>query len=186
MSDSTLNSQYTILIRKATEADFMIVAELGARTFYETWRPVNTEKDMQTYIAKAFDPQLIRKDLANDVTNTFYIAYSDNKPVGYAKLRRDRTYDEFKESKPIELERIYVEKFFQDKHVGRALMDQCIKLANEEKYDWLWLGVNIDNAKAIAFYKKYGFTIFGEKSFQLGDADDNDYLMKLRLSDLNS
>jgi len=44
--------------------------------------------------------------------------------------------------------------------------------------DMLWLGVNIDNARAIRFYRKYGFEIFGSKLFQLGKALDEDYLMK--------
>lgn len=61
-------------------------------------------------------------------------------------------------------------------------MDRCIEISREEKNEWLWLGVNIDNHKAINFYKKYGFTIFGEKAFRLGNAVDNDYLMKLKLS----
>ncbi len=182
MLNSTLKNQTTIVIKRAEEADYETVAELGAKTFYETWRPVNTEEDMRKYIAKAFDPDNIRKDIADQKINTFFIAFSEDIAVGYAKLRRDRTYDEFKGTRPIELERIYVDKSFQDKYVGRALMDECLKVSKEEKYDWFWLGVNIDNVKAIAFYKKYGFTIFGEKSFQLGDATDNDYLMKLQLT----
>ncbi|MBL0104393.1 MAG: GNAT family N-acetyltransferase [Bacteroidetes bacterium] len=80
------------------------------------------------------------------------------------------------------MERIYVFKEYHDQKVGKKLMDVCIDLAKEENHIWLWLGVNIDNDRAIKFYKNYGFTIFGEKAFQLGDAVDNDYLMKLKLS----
>jgi hypothetical protein len=64
-----------ITIRKASIDDYKLVAELGAHTFYETWRPVNTEEDMQNYIAKAFDPQQIREDLSNENVNTFFIAF---------------------------------------------------------------------------------------------------------------
>ena len=170
-----------IEIRKANTSDYKIVADLGAKTFYETWRPVNTEEDMQKYIAKAFDPDHILSDIKDENVNTFFVAYDGNEAVGYAKLRRDRTYDEFKNARTIELERIYVYKKWQDKYVGRMLMDECLSLSKKEKYDWFWLGVNIDNVKAIAFYKKYGFEIFGRKSFQLGDAVDDDYLMKLKL-----
>src|SRR5262245_47280190 len=81
------------------------VARIGSETFYETWRPVNTEEDMQRYIAEAFSVEKIAKDLANK-SNTFLVATSDNRVVGYAKLRRDRTHKEFGHEKVIELERI--------------------------------------------------------------------------------
>jgi ribosomal protein S18 acetylase RimI-like enzyme len=170
-----------LTIKRATVEDYQLIADLGARTFYETWRPVNTEEDMQEYIAKAFDPKQIKEDLSNEKVNTFFVAFDNEEAVGYAKLRRDRTYPEFEGSTAIELERIYVDKKWQDKYAGRALMDECLKLAKAENFDWFWLGVYIENHKAINFYKKYGFTIFGEKAFQLGDAVDNDYLMKLKL-----
>jgi ribosomal protein S18 acetylase RimI-like enzyme len=170
-----------ILIRRAFTDDYRIIAGLGAATFYETWRPVNTEEDMQKYIAKAFDETHIKDDLEDNLTNTFFLAVIGGEPAGYAKLRRDRTYDEFNNQKAIELERIYVYSRWQRTGVGKQLMDKCIALALEEKYDWFWLGVNIENLKAISFYRKYGFTIFGEKAFQLGNAVDNDFLMKLKL-----
>jgi ribosomal protein S18 acetylase RimI-like enzyme len=171
----------SIEIRIATASDASLISKIGASTFYETWRPVNTEEDMQAYLAKAFDVERIREDLANEKVNTFFAAFIEQTPVGYAKLRNDRTNDEFNGEPALELERIYVFKSHQDKYVGRALMDECLKLAREQQYKWFWLGVNIDNNKAIAFYKKYGFEIFGMKSFQLGDAVDDDYLLKLEL-----
>ena len=61
-------------------------------------------------------------------------------------------------------------------------MDQCLQFANEEVYEWLWLGVNVDNIKAIDFYKRYGFIIFGERNFKLGEAIDTDFLMKKKLA----
>ncbi len=159
---------------------YQILARIGRDTFYETWRSVNTEEDMQLYMNKAFDPAAILNDVKNPI-NTFYLAMANDEAVGYCKLRRDRTYPELKEDAVIELERIYVFKKHQDKKIGRKLMDICIELAKSEKMSWLWLGVNIDNKKAIDFYKSYGFTIFGEKAFKLGNAVDNDYLMKLDL-----
>ncbi len=169
-------------IRHASEADSDLIARLGAETFYETWRPVNTEEDMQEYLSKAFNNDVIRNDLKNISVNTFIIAFENENPIGYAKMRRDRTYDEFKGESAIEVERIYVKKEWQEKRAGKALMDECIRIAMEENHKWLWLGVNIDNVKAIRFYKKYGMEIFGEKNFQLGKANDNDYLMKMKLN----
>jgi diamine N-acetyltransferase len=160
-------------------ADYLAVAEIGRFTFYETWRPVNSEEDMQLYLSEAFNPAKIKKDLA-DKGNTFLLLYFQNELIGYAKLRTDRTYDEFNDARVIEMERIYVKHHYQGMKAGKALMDKCIEIARNGNYEWLWLGVNQEN-KAIDFYKKYGFTIFGTKSFKLGTADDEDYLMKMKL-----
>jgi len=170
-----------IKIRRAIPDDFILLSEIGRTTFYETWRPVNTEEDMQLYMSKSFDPAKIVTDIEAGAINIFFIAFINDEVVGYCKMRNDRTYDEFNGESAIEIERIYVLKSWQGKKVGKVLMDRCIEYANQKKHVWLWLGVNIDNVTAINFYKQYGFTIFGEKSFQLGDAVDNDYLMKKRL-----
>jgi diamine N-acetyltransferase len=169
-----------ILVVAATPEDYLEVAEIGKFTFYETWRSVNSEEDMQLYMAEAFNPEKTKKDLAESF-NTFFLAYYNDELIGYAKLRTDRTYPEFNKEPAIEMERIYINSKYQGLKAGRALMDKCIELARQKNFKWLWLGVNQENFKAIDFYKKYGFTIFGTKSFQLGNAQDEDYLMKMAL-----
>lgn len=167
-------------IRIALPADYKLITKVGHDTFYETWKDVNTPADMAVYLKKAFDPKVILSDLENPA-NTFLIASIGNEVIGYAKIRRDRTYDEFKGEPAIEIERIYVFNKYQRQKAGQLLMDECLRISNEENFTWLWLGVNIDNHKAINFYKKYEFVIFGEKGFQLGDAVDTDYLMKKKI-----
>ena len=170
-----------IKVTKAQPTDYLQIAQLGAYTFYETWRPVNTEEDMQQYIAKSFATGKIEADLAN-ANNTFLLVTLDNLVVGYAKMRRDRTCEAFGTEKVIEIERIYVTGKYHGMKFGKMLMDECLAIAIHEGNTWLWLGVNIDNARAIAFYRQYGFEIFGTKQFRLGDAVDDDYLMRLKLN----
>jgi ribosomal protein S18 acetylase RimI-like enzyme len=171
-----------ISIRIALPEDASVVCEIGRFTFYETWRKVNTEEDMQLYLAEAFAEKKIKGDLENASANIFLLAYHRQEAIGYVKMRRDRTYGEFKNEKAIEIERIYVKEEFQKKKIGKLLMDQCIEIAKAENNKWLWLGVNNENKKAMNFYKNYGFEIFGTKKFKLGNAEDEDFLMKLSLS----
>lgn len=172
----------SLTVRLVEPPEFEALAQLGRETFYETWKDYNTAEDMQTYLAEAFDSAKIKKDLLNSSVNTFLFVLDLKTPVGYAKLRRDRTYDEFHGAQVIEMERIYVKGEYQKQKAGKALMDESLRIARQEKHEWIWLGVNIDNHKAIQFYKNYGFEIFGSKMFKLGDAEDEDYLMKLKLS----
>jgi ribosomal protein S18 acetylase RimI-like enzyme len=128
---------------------------------------VNTEEDLQAYISIAFDEVKIKKDLAAVAVNTFLLVLHENSVAGYAKLRTDRTRDEFKGELAMELERIYVLKKFQDLKAGKALMDECLRLARLGGFQWFWLGVNKENFKAINFYKRYGMEVFGTKPSSL-------------------
>jgi diamine N-acetyltransferase len=167
-----------VSIRKATITDAKTVSEIGRRTFYETWKSVNTEEDLQLYMDKSFDNHKIGIEIENSEVNTFLLAIVGGEVAGYVKLRNDRTYDQLKEFRSLEMERIYVLKEFQDRKVGKALMDESLIIAQNGNYKWLWLGVNGENFKAIDFYKRYGFEVFGTKQFILGTAVDEDFLMK--------
>lgn len=168
-------------IRLCTTKDMSIIKKTGSETFYETWRPVNTEEDMQLYLAKSFDDEHLKAEL-NSKEIFYFLAFDSDEVAGYAKLRTDRTYKEVSDRPAIEMERIYVYEKCQKKRAGKALMDFCIEFCREQNFYWLWLGVNKDNEKAIPFYKNYGFEIFGSKMFKLGNALDEDYLMRLKLS----
>ncbi len=172
-----------LTVRVAIPEDATLISEIGKETFYETWRPVNTEEDMKEYMKNSFALDKIKSEITNKVVNTFLIASDGDHIIGYTKLRRDRWYAELEGKKSLEIERIYVKKSYQDKKAGKAMMDESIRIAENEACCYLWLGVNVDNTKAIRFYEKYNFVIFGEKKFQLGAAVDTDYLMKKNISD---
>lgn len=176
----TMNDKVSIKIASPEDASEM--AEIGRITFYETWRLVNTEEDMQMYLRESFNEDKIKKDISDTTVNVFLLAFVAQKSIGYAKMRRDRSYSEFNREKAIEIERIYVKREYHGKKIGKLLMDKCIEIAQSENSVWLWLGVNNENHKATRFYFRYGFEIFGTKKFKLGNAEDEDFLMKLKIS----
>ncbi|NND10262.1 MAG: GNAT family N-acetyltransferase, partial [Flavobacteriaceae bacterium] len=45
----------------------------------------------------------------------------------------------------------------------------------------LWLGVWEKNLKAIEFYKRHGFTKFGEHPYLIGEDEQYDWMMRLDL-----
>ena len=46
-----------INIRFATAADNVLLAEMGARTFYDAFAADNTPEDMAVYLAASFSPE---------------------------------------------------------------------------------------------------------------------------------
>ena len=170
-----------ITIKKAEETDAGILAELGTATFYETYAAFNTKEDMETYVQAHYQLAALGQELAQR-NNFFFIAYADNIPAGFIKLRTTKNPEALAGRKHIELERIYVLKQFQQQKIGPQLLRTCKQTAIDNGYDVLWLGVWEHNAKALQFYARQGFEKFGEQLFLLGTDEQTDYLMKLELN----
>jgi ribosomal protein S18 acetylase RimI-like enzyme len=56
-------------------------------------------------------------------------------------------------------------------------MQHVLALASDSGSDVLWLGVWEHNAKAIAFYRKFGFEAVGEHVFAVGSDMQRDLIM---------
>jgi ribosomal protein S18 acetylase RimI-like enzyme len=96
-------------------------------------------------------------------------------------MRTTYTPEELKDRRPIEIERIYVLQQYHDKKAGAALMAHCMEYATNNGYNTIWLGVWEHNHRAISFYKRWGFELFGSHPFILGDDHQTDVLMKKEL-----
>lgn len=167
-------------IRQATVADAAVLAELGAKTFYDTFHTFQTEEDMNKYLSSTYTPEKVKANLEKpDVF--YYLAEYNNTAVGYAKLLLDVPVEHMKGDRVMEMEKIYVLQDYLGKGVGKKLMQQCIVAAVQEKFDWLYLGVWQHNTTAIEFYKQFGWEIFDTRKFQLGDNIEDDYVMRLKL-----
>lgn len=166
-----------LTIRTATGADVALLVDLGIRTFSDTFAEMNTPSDMDLYLQKNFNADLVAAELS-DASNVFLIAACNGTPAGYAKLRKSTAPPELKGTHAIELERLYATKEFIGKRVGKLLMNTCIDIAGGQGYDTLWLGVWEHNHRAIAFYRKCGFEKFGAHPFMLGTDLQTDDMMR--------
>ena len=165
-------------IRVATIEDVEVLCQISAKTFVETYGEQNTAGNLQKYLEERFNIKQISDEMLMDET-VFLLVELDNKVIGYAKMRVNLV--ENTDPKAFEIERIYIEKAFHGQKMGAGLMQKCIDIAREKYYQSLWLGVWEYNPKAISFYEKRGFEIFGTHIFQLGDDAQTDYLMEKKL-----
>jgi GNAT superfamily N-acetyltransferase len=178
---SLVGSSLSITIRRGTVDDAELLAELGARTFSETFAVDNTPEDMAAYLASAFSPTQQAAELA-DPRATFQVAEIDRVAVGYAMLRSGPAPDGVTGARPVELVRLYVSRTSLGSGVGAALMQACIDEAKQKGHQTLWLGVWERNAHAQAFYRKWDFQEVGRHQFRLGNDSQTDLLMQLAIS----
>ncbi|WP_250633045.1 GNAT family N-acetyltransferase [Rhodoflexus caldus] len=171
-----------IEIRKVTTNDLEELQKIGRLSFYETFASGNTEENMNKYLDEAFSFTKLITELS-DNNSEFYFATIDNKVIGYLKLNFGQSQTELQDNKAVEIERIYVLKEYHGKGVGQLLYDQAIKIARQKNADYVWLGVWEKNPRAINFYKKNGFVEFDKHIFKLGNDEQTDIMMKLKLNE---
>ncbi|GGI56151.1 GNAT family N-acetyltransferase [Winogradskyella haliclonae] len=168
-------------IRKVKIQDINKLAEIGKRTFFETFSSENSEENMTEYLENRFSSKKLRTELA-DPNAEFYFAELDSKIIGYLKVNSGKSQTEIQDENSLEIERIYVLKKFHGKKIGQILYEKAVELANEKKVEYIWLGVWEKNPRAIRFYKKNGFVEFDKHIFKLGDDEQTDIMMKLKLN----
>ncbi len=164
-------------IRSGCADDAALLAELGARTFAETFAADNSPENMAAYLTTAFNPTQQTAELADPLAS-FHIAEADGVALGYAMLRSGNVPEQVTGAEPIELVRLYVSQESLGSGVGAALMQACVERAQRAGYDTLWLGVWENNTRAQAFYYKWNFVKVGTHVFQLGDDPQTDFLMQ--------
>jgi len=166
-----------VRLRRANPDDASLLAELGARTFSETFAADNNPEDMAAYLASSFNLAQQTGELA-DPASTFLIAEVDGVAAGYAKLHAGEPEEGIEGAKPVELVRLYVLREWFGRGVGEVLMRKCVDEARRAGHETIWLGVWERNGRAQAFYRKWNFRAVGKHVFQLGSDPQTDILME--------
>lgn len=167
-------------IRKLNIDDLETLRNLSIQTFKETFEEVNTEEDMQKYLDENLSIEKLKTELENP-NSEFYFAENNDEILGYLKLNFKDAQTEKLEENHFEIERIYVLKAFLGQKIGQILFDNVLEIGREKNLEYVWLGVWEENHRAIRFYGKNGFEIFGKHDFVLGKDVQTDLLMKMKI-----
>jgi ribosomal protein S18 acetylase RimI-like enzyme len=169
-----------VRITQATLADLPRLQSIARETFQESFAAMNSEANIRAYMDEAFSAEKLAAELAEE-NSTFYLATMDDEVIGYLKINSGNAQTEPMGDSALEIERIYVRKAYHGRQVGQRLLDKAIEVAREMNIEQVWLGVWKENARAIRFYEKNGFTPFGTHVFLMGDDPQTDILMRCKV-----
>jgi GNAT superfamily N-acetyltransferase len=162
--------------RRATLADAEALSSFARRTFAETFGPHNDPRDMAVYAERAFTPSAQGAELA-DASRVCLVGERDGAIVAYALLHDGASPPAVAGSRPLEIERFYVDARWHGAGVSGAMMDRVVDTARSLGCETLWLGVWERNPRAIRFYARRGFLDVGSQGFQLGTDLQTDRVM---------
>ena len=168
------------IIRTALRSETAALSALMAMVFWDTYQADNTPKNMRDYMKKAFGVAQQTAELADPHRVTF-VVQREGALIAYAQLS-DR-YSEPSASAELPenglfLSRFYVHKDWHGKGIAFLLLQKCEEYAQRKSATAIWFTVWQENKKAVAFYKKHDFTIFGTANFTVGDDVQTDWLMQ--------
>lgn len=169
-----------INIRKIGLNDLEQLQQISRQTFTETFAASSDPANLQKYLREAYSRAKLTEELKRP-DSAFYFAEFEGEVLGYLKINFGAAQTEIQEENALEVQRIYVLQAYHGKRVGQLLMDKAIEIGRAHQVDFIWLGVWEENPRAIRFYEKNGFEVFGKHNFQFGEVLETDLMMKLIL-----
>ena len=170
-----------IEIRKATIADLETIQSISQKTFMETFAAMNTPENIDNYNQQSFNLEQLTSEI-NNPDSQYYLAFSESEAVGYLKINFGKAQTEEGKENSLEIQRIYVLQAFHGKKLGQLLVDKAIAVAQQTAVDYIWLGVWEENHRALQFYNKNGFVVFDKHIFTMGNDQQTDLLMQLKMT----
>jgi len=163
-------------LRPAAPSDAALLADLGRRTFAETFEAFNAPEDLARFYAETYTEALQAGELA-DPEGLYVVAEVAGEGIGFARIRRGEVPHCVTGPEPVELQRIYVLRAWHGLKAGPALLERCLDEARAWGGRTLWLGVWEHNHRALAFYRRHGFEAVGDHEFRVGTDPQRDAIM---------
>ena len=174
-----------IAIRPAKSSDAAALAAIAERTFRETFAADNTGEDINLHCARKFSAEIQGEEISDPQMSTL-LAEVAGELVGFAQLRMAHAAACVKGDRPAELHRIYVSSAWHGQGVAGELMRAAHAAAARAGSDCIWLGVWERNPRAIAFYRKCGFSVVGDQVFVLGQDRQRDLILVAQVDGFSS
>lgn len=167
------------MIRRADAADAETLAELGARTFSDTFAHLYDPQDLADFLAEAYSLERTRADLA-DPAKASWLVEADGRAIGYALAGACGLPHAEVTPACGELKRIYFVKERQGGGLGAALFAEVMAWLVKDGPRDVWIGVWSENHGAQRFYERHGFSKVGEYGFAVGRTVDREFILRRR------
>ncbi len=154
-------------IRLATPDDVGAIAATGRSTFAKAYGDIVLPGDMESYLAKFFDPELLKSEILSKAAS-YFVAETEQGVVGYAKLAETERPAQLSGEKVAELIRLYVSPGHYGMGIGSGLLNAVKLEAISRGYSGIWLRVWEKNSGAIRLYERDGFKRLGIEPYLIG------------------
>ena len=164
-------------IRRATVDDAKVLADLGRRTFVDTFGHLYPPGDLEGFLDVAYAPDTFEAFLTRPGHALWIAEDASGRALGFAQAGPCALPHEAVTSGCGELKRLYVDKPAQGRGVGSALLKTALKWLKAPGRK-LWVGVWSQNLGAQRLYARHGFRKVGEYYFPVGRTQDHEFILR--------
>jgi ribosomal protein S18 acetylase RimI-like enzyme len=161
-------------IRVVRDNDADCLSKFAKLVFAETYGHALAPESLANYLQIEFSPLKIRSHFENSVHR---VLDAEDEIVGWGALNETIAPSCVLQTRAVELSRFYIHADHRGSGASDALLAQLETDAISRDYQTLWLCVWRENARAIAFYRRRGFEIVGQKEVWVEDVLFNDWVM---------
>ncbi|THD79226.1 MAG: GNAT family N-acetyltransferase [Phenylobacterium sp.] len=166
-------------LRRAGPQDAAVLAEIGARTFAETFAHLYPPRDLQAFLAEAYGLERTAADLA-DPAKAAWLVEADGAAIGYAQAGPCGLPHPEVTAVCGELKRFYFLPSWQNRGQGLRLFNATMDWLLRDGPRDVWIGVWSENHGAQRFYSRHGFEKVGEYGFRVGETVDHEFILRRR------
>jgi diamine N-acetyltransferase len=171
-----------VSLRRATPDDALCLSVLGLQVWLDTYATDGIRPAIAREVMASFSLQAMAATLA-DTARCVEVAEHDGHLIGYHETCPVATHALAPAGSPpgaqAELYRLSVQEPFTGRGVGRLLLRAAETLARSRGASVLWLTPWVHNHRALAFYRRQGYSDFGATLFCFeGEAHENRVLAK--------
>jgi ribosomal protein S18 acetylase RimI-like enzyme len=138
-------------IAPLAEGDVEAVAALAREIWHAHYPGIISTAQIEYMLAQRYDPAMIRAELSQ-ADLWWFVLRMNGELVAYMALQKER-------DAALKIDKLYVRPDLQRRGCGGRLLAHAETLARREGCGELELAVNRNNTKAIAAYRKHGFTV---------------------------
>jgi len=155
------------LLRPAQAGDARNLAALSIQVWLHTYATEGIRDALATFVLAEFTEAKLRQRI-QDPQRRLFVAEDAGHLVGYAELDLEAPREDVPGIQ-VELTTLYVQEHFGGKGIGTRLLAACAQEARQRcGHPGLWLSVYHRNERAMAFYRKQGFSERGSFHFEFG------------------
>lgn len=168
-------------LRPATYHDYISV---GTQAYNEHYLHLWPHQDSSPYINSSFTKEVLEKE-ERDRNTLLYLIKRGGTAVGILKFTLNAPLNGYARSDALYVDKIYIKKQYAGQGLGSKTIQFVILRATGMQKKIVWLDT-MQKGRALGFYLKNGFDIYGESEIRLPTVLESEKRMYIMVKKLGS
>ncbi|OPY90999.1 MAG: Protease synthase and sporulation negative regulatory protein PAI 1 [Syntrophus sp. PtaU1.Bin208] len=151
----------SVFVRPWQLVDLPAIRTLIWRSWLATYSGFIPRQDLRVYLDEHYTLKALQALFADEHVSGFVVE-QEGILCGYARTRIHLEMERF------HLASLYLLPECEGRGLGGLLLQEILNEAGRRGFDSLWLGVMVQNARALAWYRKQGCDFFVSMPFTMG------------------